>query len=158
DLALAVTCACALFLTRELSGLVIGGATAALVLFANRRALLAAWRRWLCGALLAALALVVTINIYILYNAFQTGDPLVAPRAIFNPADRYGFGEGIGFYGQHTLAAGLVVLDQLLTALLTTLYGWPFYFTLALLPCAYLIRRRVTRWDVFFGAMIVLLL
>jgi hypothetical protein len=158
DLALAVTCACALFLTRELSGLVIGGATAAFVLVTNRRALMGEWRRWLSGALLATLALVVTINVYILYNALQTGDPLTAPRAVFNPADRYGFGEGIGFYGQHTLAAGMVVLDQLLTSLLTTLYGWPFYLTLALLPCAYLMRRRVTRWDVFFGAMIVLLL
>jgi hypothetical protein len=158
DLVLAAVFACALFLTRELSGVVIGGATAAFVIFANRRALVAEWRRLLLGALLAALALVVTANIYVLYNTFQTGDPLTAPRAIFSPADRYGFGQDIGFYGQHTLAAGLVILDQLLTALQTTLYGWPFYLTLALLPCAYLVPRRVSRWDVFFGAMIVLLL
>jgi 4-amino-4-deoxy-L-arabinose transferase-like glycosyltransferase len=158
DLTLAVVFACALFLTRELSGVVIGGAAAAFVIFANLRALMAEWRRLLLGALLAALALVFTANIYVLYNTFQTGDPLTAPRAIFSPADRYGFGQDIGFYGQHTLAAGLVILDQLLTALQTTLYGWPFYLTLALLPCAYLVRRRVTRWDIFFGAMIVLLL
>jgi len=158
DLALAVAFACALFLTRELTGLLIGGATGAFVLLANRRALLAEWRRLLFGGLLAALVIVVTANLYILYNTLQTGDPLTAPRAIFSPADRYGFGLGIGFYGQHTLAAGLVILDQLLTALLTTLYGWPFYLTLALLPCAYLIWRRVTRWDVFFGAMIVVML
>ncbi len=157
DLALAVAFACALFLTRELSGLVIGGVTAAFVLVANRRALVEEWRRLLPGALVAALALVATTNLYILYNAFLTGDPLTAPRAIFSPADRYGFGSGVGFYGQHTVAAGMVVVDQLLTALQTTLYGWPFYLTLALLPCAYLVRRRVTRWDVFFGAMIVLL-
>jgi hypothetical protein len=150
--------ACALFLTRELSGLVIGGAIAAFVIFANRRALMVEWRRLLLGALLAALALVVTANIYVLYNTFQTGDPLTAPRAIFSPSDRYGFGPDIGFYGQHTLAAGFVILNQLLTALQTTLYGWPFYLTLALLPCAYLVRRRVTRWDVFFGGMIILLL
>jgi hypothetical protein len=158
DLALAVVFACALFLTRELSGLVIGGITAAFVILANRRALMAEWRRLLLGALLAALALVITTNIYILYNTFQTGDPLTAPRAIFSPSDRYGFGQDIGFYGQHTLAAGLVILDQLLTALQTTLYGWPFYLTLALLPCAYLVRRHITRWDIFFGAMIALLL
>jgi 4-amino-4-deoxy-L-arabinose transferase-like glycosyltransferase len=158
DLALALAFACALFLTRELSGLVIGGATAAFVLFFNRRALVAERRRLLLGALLAVLALVVTANIYILYNYAQTGDPFTAPRAIFSPTDRYGFGQDIGFYGQHTLAAGLVILDQLLTALQTTLYGWPFYLTLALLPCVYLVRRRVTHWDVFFGAMLVLLL
>jgi hypothetical protein len=158
DLTLAVVFACALFLTRELSGVVIGGVAAAFVLIANRGALIAQWRRLLLGALLAALALVITANIYVLYNTFQTGDPLTAPRAIFSPADRYGFGQDIGFYGQHTLAAGLVILDQLLTALQTTLFGWPFYLTMALLPCAYLVRRRVTRWDVFFGAMIVLLL
>ena len=158
DLALAIVFACALFLTRELSGLVIGGATAAFVLFVNRRALVAERRRLLLGALLAALALVVTANIYILYNAVLTGDPFTAPRAIFSPTDRYGFGQDVGFYGQHTLAAGLVILDQSLTALQTTLYGWPFYLTLALLPCAYLVRRRITRWDVFFGVMLVLLL
>jgi hypothetical protein len=158
DLALAASFASALYLTREFSGLVIGGATGAFVLFANRRALVAEWRRLLLGGLFAALALVTTANVYILYNAVQTGDPLVTPRAIFNPADRYGFGSGVGFYGQHTFAAGLVAVDQILTALQTTLYGWPFYLTLALLPCAYLVRRRVTRWDVFCGAMIVLLL
>jgi Dolichyl-phosphate-mannose-protein mannosyltransferase len=158
DLALAVAFACALFLTRELSGLVIGGVAAAFVLLINWRTLVAEWRRLLLGVLLAGLALVATANVYVLYNTLQTGDPLTAPRAIFSPADRYGFGPGIGFYGQHTLAAGLVVLDQLLTALQTTLYGWPFFLTLALLPCAYLVRRRITRWDVFFGAMIVLLL
>jgi hypothetical protein len=157
DLALAVSFAGALFLTRELTGVVIGGATATFVLFVNRRALVAEWRRLLLGALLATLALVVTANIYIIYNAALTGDPFTAPRAIFNPTDRYGFGQNIGFYGQHTLAAGLVILDQLLTALQTTLYGWPFYLTLALLPCAYLVRRRVTRWDIFCGAMFVFL-
>jgi hypothetical protein len=158
DLALAVTFAGALFLTRELTGVVIGGATVAFVLFANRHALMAEWRRLLLGGLLALLALVVTANVYIVYNAALTGDPSIAPRAIFNPTDRYGFGQNIGFYGQHTLAAGLVILDQLLTALQTTLYGWPFYLTLALLPCAYLVRRRTARWDVFFGVMFVLLL
>jgi hypothetical protein len=158
DLALAAACAGALFLTRELSGLVIGGATCVFVVLANRRALWAERRGLVLGGLLAALALVVTANLYILYNTLQTGDPLTAPRAIFSPADRYGFGQGIGFYGQHTLAAGMVIFDQLLTSLLTSLYGWPFYLTLALLPCAYLVRRRITRWDVFFGAMILGLL
>jgi hypothetical protein len=153
-----VAFACALYLTRELSGLVIGGATAAFVIFANRRVLMAEPRRLLVGAMLAAPIAFATANIYLLYNALQTGDPLTAPRALTLPADRYGFGQNIGFYGQHTLAAGLVILDQLLTALQTTLYGWPFYLTLALLPCAYLVRRRITRWDVFLGAMIVLLL
>jgi hypothetical protein len=157
DLALAVAFACALSLTRELSGLVIGGMTAAFVLFANRRVLMAEPRRLLVGVMLAVPITIATANIYLLYNALQTGDPLTAPRALTLPADRYGFGQDIGFYGQHTLAAGLVILDQLLTALQTTLYGWPFYLTLALLPCAYFVRR-ITRWDVFFGAMIVLLL
>jgi hypothetical protein len=70
-----------------------------------------------------------------------TGSPFITPRQLFFPGDHYGFGAGVGFYGQHTLAAGFVTLDELLTSLAITLYGWPFYLTLAFLLIPFLTRR-----------------
>jgi hypothetical protein len=70
-----------------------------------------------------------------------TGSPFITPRQLFFPGDHYGFGAGVGFYGQHTLAAGFVTVDELLTSLAITLYGWPFYLTLAFLLIPFLTRR-----------------
>src|SRR5207302_7866500 len=53
-----------------------------------------------------------------------TGDPLVLPRNLFNPDDKWGFG-AVGSLGQHTLAAGLVNTDENLTLLQFDLFGWP---------------------------------
>ncbi|HEU5349870.1 MAG TPA: hypothetical protein VFU63_14775, partial [Ktedonobacterales bacterium] len=97
------------------------------------------------------------LMLYLLYNQLQTGSAIVSPRTLFFPGDRYGFGQGIGFYGQHTFAAGMVILDQLLAILLIDLYGWPFYLTLALLPLTFLRRDAGTRWDVFCALLLVLL-
>jgi hypothetical protein len=77
------------------------------------------------------------------YHAALTGDPFITPRELFFPGDHYGFGPGVGFYGAHTLAAGFVNLDELLTSLAIGLYGWPFYLTLAFLLIPFLARRAV---------------
>ena len=157
-LIIASLCAGGLLLTRELSMvLVCGGSIAILVVFYRHR-----WwaERYRIAALvvLPAAVLGVCVALYLAYNALQTGSPFLLPRTVFNPSDRYGFGQGVGFYGQHTLAAGFVNLDQLLTILLIDLYGWPFYFTLAFIPLAYLRRRRELEWDFFCLAMCSLLI
>jgi hypothetical protein len=148
-LILAAICAGGLFLTRELSAvLVCGGSTLVLLCLHSRR-----W--WLSGvkivrmAILPACILGGCAVLYLLYNAEQTGSLFLLPRTLFNPDDQYGFGQGIGFYGQHTVAAGFVNLDQLLTILLIDLYGWPFYLTLAFVPLTFLRRLRELEWDVF---------
>ncbi|HET8906656.1 MAG TPA: glycosyltransferase family 39 protein [Ktedonobacterales bacterium] len=157
DLALAALFAVGLLLTRELSAVVIGVAATA-YLFGSQ------WRTlrerivslWPAGVVAGAI-IFGGLALYLLYNLLQTGGALVSPRTLFFPGDRYGFGQGIGFYGQHTFAAGMVILDQLLTILMIDLYGWPFYLTLALLPLSFLRRDAGTRWDIFCALLLVLL-
>lgn len=157
DLALAAVFAVGLLLTRELSAMVIGVAASAYLLGGQWRALRA--RLTTIWPVFAFAGSIVTsgVVLYLLYNTLQTGSPTLLPRDLFFPGDRYGFGQGIGFYGQHTLAAGMVILDQLLTILLIDLYGWPFYLTLALLPLTFLRRDAGTRWDIFCALLLVLL-
>lgn len=146
-----------LLLTRELSMIVVcGGSIALLAVFYRHR-----WwtERYRIArlAVIPAAVLGVGVALYLAYNAVQTGSPFLLPRTVFDPSDRYGFGSGIGFYGEHTLAAGFVILDQLLTVLSIDLFGWPFYFTLAFIPLAFLRRRRELGWDFFCLAMCSLL-
>lgn len=72
------------------------------------------------------------------FNAWLTHDLFTAPRTLFFAGDRWGFGSGAGFYGEHTLAAGLVNLDEQMTSLAIVLFGWPFYCTLAFLVIPFL--------------------
>ncbi len=72
------------------------------------------------------------------FNAWLTHDLFTAPRTLFFAGDRWGFGSGVGFYGEHTLAAGLVNLDEQMTSLAIVLFGWPFYCTLAFLVIPFL--------------------
>jgi Dolichyl-phosphate-mannose-protein mannosyltransferase len=157
ELALAAVCASCLLLTRELTAILVGFGATAFIFGLSWRRLQPAWRRLLPMLVPAASILVTGVLLYLLYNKLQTGDASLSPRTLFSPTDRYGFGEGVGFYGRHTPAAGLVVLDQLLTSLLINLYGWPFYLTLALVPLAFLHPLRVIRWDLFCLFMAVLL-
>lgn len=79
--------------------------------------------------------------IYFLYNKILTGSILILPRWLFHGGDKYGFGEGIGFYGEHNPAAGFVILEQLLTSLQFELFGWIYPFTLAFIVILFLLRR-----------------
>jgi len=157
DLALAAIFAVGLLLTREFSAALIGVVATAYLLGGQWRTL----RRYaatLWPAFFLAFSIVMGgLALYLLYNLLQTGRPTVSPRMLFFPGDRYGFGQGIGFYGQHTFAAGLLILDQLLSILLIDLYGWPFYLTLALLPLTFLRRDTGTRWDIFCLLLLALL-
>lgn len=99
------------------------------------------WPRWVMpGIAFIAIALIF-VSISLSFNRVLTGSPWVTPRSLFFPGDRFGFGTGVGFYGQHTLAAGLVNLDELLTILAIDLFGWPFYLSLAFLAIPFLLRR-----------------
>ena len=85
------------------------------------------------------------VLLYLLYNAAVTGDATVLPRTLFDPSDRFGFGDGIGFHTRHTLAAGLVNADEMLTLLQFDLFGWPPLVALGLLA-APLLFGRATAW------------
>ncbi|HEX2350180.1 MAG TPA: glycosyltransferase family 39 protein, partial [Ktedonobacterales bacterium] len=99
------------------------------------------WRRWLGPALTTLAIIALGIDAYLGYNKLLTGNALTTARQLFFPGDHYGFGQGVGFYGQHTLAAGFITVDELLTSLAIDLFGWPFYLTLALLLIPFLTRR-----------------
>ena len=90
------------------------------------------------------------------YTAALTGKATVSPRLLFNPGDHFGFGPGVGFYGQHTLAAGLVNLDELLSSLAIDLFGWPFYLTLAFIFTPFILRRAILAdWLLLAGGVIL---
>jgi Dolichyl-phosphate-mannose-protein mannosyltransferase len=144
-----------MFLCREL--------TALLVVMPLTIALLgSAWQRGGMRTALRALVPFVSglglcILIYGLYNWSITSSPLLPPRQVIDPSDRYGFGQGHGWWGQHTLAAGLVNLDQLVTGLALDAAGWPFYMTLAV-PMLPFLMARATRWDVLNAAIVIAVL
>lgn len=90
---------------------------------------------------------------YLAFNAAVTGSPWLLPRLAVNGADRWGFGTGIGFYGEHTIASGLVNTEEQLVSLGFTLTGWPFGFALALMALPFLLRRA-NRWDLAHGSLV----
>ncbi len=144
-------------LTRDLVAVLFVLTVVPGVLLLSWHQLRTSWRRWLVPGiqfLVIALAFVViTLN----FNKLLTQSPWVTPRLLFFSGDRWGFGQGIGFYGQHTLAAGLVNLDELLTILEIDLYGWPFYFTLAFLALPFLTwRARKADWFCLVSATILI--
>ena len=63
--------------------------------------------------------------LYGLYNMLATGTATISPRSVLNATDRYGFGPGHGWWATHTLAAGLVNLEQQVTGLNLEALGWP---------------------------------
>lgn len=95
--------------------------------------------------------------LYGLYNALATGSLTVSPRTLLNPIDRYGFGPGHGWWVTHTLAAGLVNLEQQMTGLSLEALGWPVgaTFGAALLL---LIVDRMRPIDVVVLALVVCVL
>jgi len=110
--------------------------------------------RALVADVVAALGPVLAAGIiYVGYNTALTGDPLVLPRLLVDGRDRYGFGQGVGFYNEHTPAAGLVNTEQQLVSLSILLAGWPFGFSLAL-PLLPFLLRRWSGWDLAHGGLV----
>jgi hypothetical protein len=149
DLVIAAAALALLFAARELTAVIVGVVVVAWMVVWHGRALWRHRRRTVPAVLVGIATLWVGLLVYLLYNGLQTGNPFLLPRTIFSPSDRYGFGIGVGFYGRHTLAAGLLNLDEQFTSLLIDLFGWPFYLTLALVPLALLHRDTGRRWDWF---------
>jgi hypothetical protein len=141
----------AILLTRELSFLLYGAIGAAAFLLIWRRC--APTRPILPDMLLAAACIAGFAALYLAVNTALTGSPTLLPRTLFSPTEnRYGFGIGVGFYGRHTPAGGLVNADEQLTSLAIELFGWPFSFALAL-PLLPFLLRRIRSWDLLYAAI-----
>lgn len=113
-------------------------------------------KRWVLGGAFFIAVGFFFLGINLAFNALLTGSIFVTPRSLFFAGDHWGFGQGVGFYGQHTLAAGFVNLDELLTILAIDLFGWPFYLSFAFLVIPFLTRRAVSAdWLLLTGAVIM---
>ncbi|HEY4387389.1 MAG TPA: hypothetical protein VGN34_23285, partial [Ktedonobacteraceae bacterium] len=99
------------------------------------------WQRWIMHGTAFITIAIIFMGVTLAFNLLLTGNSYVTPRSLFFAGDSWGFGQGIGFYGQHTLAAGFVNLDELLTILSIDLFGWPFYLTLAFLALPFFTMR-----------------
>ncbi|MFN8537836.1 MAG: glycosyltransferase family 39 protein [Thermomicrobiales bacterium] len=145
-----------LFLTRELSAIVYAATVGTFLAWRAVTIALrvASERRRLARGIAAAVAgLAPFVAAYLLYNRALTGSALLLPRTVFSATEnRYGFGEGVGFFGRHTLGGGLVNADEMLTSLAITLFGWPFYLALAAMVLPFVLRRA-RAWDALHGAL-----
>ena len=110
-------------------------------------------RAMLLDGMAAGAVFLAAVAAFLGYNAAVTGEPFVLPRLLVNGADRWGFGPGIGFYTEHTVASGLVNSEEQLVSLGFSLAGWPFGFSLAL-PLLPLLLRRASSWDVAHGGLV----
>ena len=134
------------WLTRDIALVVVALCTA-IVLALYGRQLLRDVREWWHWGMVALTVVVVAFGAWAMFNLALTGAVLTTPRTLFAPTDHVGFGLHIGFYGQHTVAGGLVTLNELLTSLAIDLFGWPFYLTLAFLALPFLTgRARTVDW------------
>ncbi|GER87325.1 hypothetical protein KDW_14870 [Dictyobacter vulcani] len=134
-------------LTRDLVGVLWIVLVTAISIYLCWSQVRLSWRRWWLPFLVALGLALCFVGISLGFNQLLTHDPLLSPRSLFYAPDTWGFGSGIGFYGQHTLAAGLVNLDENLTSLAIDLYGWPFYTTLAFMAIPFLTRQaRLIDW------------
>ncbi|MBV9168638.1 MAG: hypothetical protein JOZ81_00960 [Chloroflexi bacterium] len=124
------------FLTREIAAVLFGLPIAARLVATQQRR----------GLLQVVIYGAPFVLVYLLYNDALTGSPLLPPRTLFNPTDHFGFGDGVGFHTRHTLAAGLVNTDELLTLLQFDAFGWPPLFAFALAAVPFLLGRP-RGWD-----------
>ena len=93
------------------------------------------------------------LQLYLAYNMALTGEPHLLPRLLVDGRDRYGFGTGVGFYNEHTIASGLVLTEQQLVSLGFYLAGWPYGFSLAVVLLPFLTGRS-RPWDASYGLLL----
>ncbi len=128
-----------------LLGIAFNAREVAAVLYAVAYAIwLLAQRRWR-PLIWIGVAALPFLAVYLLFNLSTTGDLFTLPRNLFNPNDRWGFGD-VGPNGQHTLAAGLENTDENLTLLQFDLFGWPPLAALAVVGMPFLLGRA-NRFD-----------
>jgi hypothetical protein len=131
------------FLTREIVAAFYGVTVVLTGLF---RGLDRRGRAIVLDVLVGGLIVAGAFGLYLGYNAVMTGSPFLLPRLLFDGRDVYGFGVGLGFYQEHTVAAGLVNAEEQLTSLTFYLNGWPFAISLGL-PLLPFLLRRWRGWD-----------
>ncbi|HWS85071.1 MAG TPA: glycosyltransferase family 39 protein, partial [Ktedonobacteraceae bacterium] len=144
------------YLTRDLPALLFVAVVLPSIMLLSWRRVRDDWRNWIMPGIFSLAIACVFFVLIRQFNTVLTHNPSVTPRSLFFAGDHWGFGAGVGFYGQHTLAAGLVNLDELLTVLAIDLYGWPFYLTLAFLVLPFL-TRRATATDWFCLVCLIIL-
>ena len=143
-------------LTRDLVALLFVAIILPGVLLLSWHSVRKEWQRWIVGGAFFLAVGLFFLGISLGFNALLTGNLFVTPRSLFFAGDHWGFGQGVGFYGQHTLAAGFVNLDELLTILAIDLFGWPFYLSFAFLVMPFLTRRAVNAdWLLLIGATVM---
>ncbi|GAC1355388.1 MAG: hypothetical protein NVS4B11_23830 [Ktedonobacteraceae bacterium] len=143
-------------LTRDLVALLFVAVMLPGVLLLSWNSVRKEWKRWIVGGTFFLVVALFFLGISLGFNTLLTGNAYVTPRSLFFEGDHWGFGQGVGFYGQHTLAAGFVNLDELLTILAIDLFGWPFYLSFAFLVMPFLTRRAVgADWLCLAGAVIM---
>ncbi|HJT58405.1 MAG TPA: glycosyltransferase family 39 protein, partial [Ktedonobacteraceae bacterium] len=156
NLPVAAACFGMAALTRDLVAILFALIVLPGVLILSRQRLRHDWHRWIVPGLSFIAVVIIFVSLNFSFNTILTGDPGMTPRSLFFAGDHWGFGPGVGFYGQHTVAAGFVNLDELLTILQIDLFGWPFYLTLAFLALPFLTRRAVgADWLMLAGAAIM---
>lgn len=140
------------FLTREIVPVLYG---LTVVLSGQAVGVQQRGRRALLDAVVMLWIGLAAVAVYLGYNAAVTGEPFLLPRLLLDGRDRYGFGLDVGFYNEHTVAAGLVNTEEQLVSLGFYLAGWPYGFSLALLLVPFLVGRR-TDWDWAHGLLVLL--
>jgi hypothetical protein len=156
NMPLAAACFGMAGLTRDLVAILFVVIVLLGVLILSWKRLRRDWQRWIVPGMSFIAVAIIFLSFYFFFNTTLTGNPLMTPRSLFFAGDHWGFGQGVGFYGQHTVAAGFVNLDELLTILQIDLFGWPFYFTLAFLALPFLTRKAVgADWLMLTGAAIM---
>ncbi len=143
-------------LTRDLVALLFVAVMLPGVLLLSWRSLRQEWKRWLLGGCFFFAIAFFFLCISLGFNELLTGNIFITPRSLFFAGDHWGFGQGVGFYGQHTLAAGFVNLDELLTILAIDLFGWPFYFSFAFLVMPFLTRRAMSADWLLLAAVVIM--
>ncbi len=144
-------------LTRDLVALLFVAVMFPGVLLLSWRSVHREWQRWLVAGEVFFVVALLFLCLSLGFNALVTGNIFITPRSLFFAGDHWGFGQGVGFYGQHTLAAGLVNLDELLTILAIDLFGWPFYFSFAFLLMPFLTRRAISAdWLLLIAAVVMI--
>ncbi|GAC1422692.1 MAG: hypothetical protein NVSMB54_02400 [Ktedonobacteraceae bacterium] len=144
-------------LTRDLVALLFVAVMFPGILLLSWHSLRQEWKRWGMGGAVFLTVALFFLCISLGFNELLTGNIFITPRSLFFEGDHWGFGQGVGFYGQHTLAAGFVNLDELLTILAIDLFGWPFYLSFAFLVMPFLARRAVSAdWLLLIAAGIMI--
>jgi len=136
-------------LTRDQVSVFYIGTTLLGILLVSWREVRCDWHRWSIPSGMFLLIALAFSCIMLIFNALLTHNALLSPRLLFFSGDHWGFGQSIGFYGWHNIAAGLVNLDELLTVLCIDLYGWPSYLSLACIALPFLLRKAC-KWDWLF--------